>query len=165
MKTQNLQQKKWCVIDSDSKGNYAPNDKIKFLTKSIQSSLCDYSDAYVLVTGNITVTGGNANAKVAFKNCAPFIECRTEINETFVDKTKNINIAMPMYNLVEYSDNYSDTSGSLWQFKRDKLNVNDINTALTNDNTPSFRCKASIIGNISANGRKQGVKIVAPLNT
>ena len=68
-----------------------------------------------------------------------------------------------MYNLIEYSDNYSDTSGSLWQFKRDELNVNDINTALTNDNTPSFRCKASIIGNISANGRKQGVKIVAPL--
>ena len=62
-----------------------------------------------------------------------------------------------MYNLIEYSDNYSDTSGSLWQFKRDELNVNDINTALTNDNTPSFRCKASIIGNISANGRKQGV--------
>ena len=58
---------------------------------------------------NINVTGGDANTKVAFKNCAPFKECRTEINETFVDRTEHINIAMPMYNLIEYSDNYSDT--------------------------------------------------------
>ena len=116
--------KKWYVIDSESKGNYSHENPIKFLTKSIESSLCDYSDAYILVTGNITVADGNANAKVAFKNCAPFKECGTEINETFVDKTKHINIAMPMYNLIEYSDNYSDTSGSLWQFKRDEIGGN-----------------------------------------
>ena len=113
--------KKWNIIDSESKGNYSHENPIKFLTKSIESSLCDYSDAYILVTGNITVAGGNPNTKVAFKNCAPFKECRTEINETFVDKTKHINIAMPMYNLIEYSDNYSDTSGSLWQLKRDEI--------------------------------------------
>ena len=59
----------------------------------------------------------NANVKLAFKNCAPFRDCRTEINETFVDKTEHINTAMPMYNLIEYSENYSDTSRSLWQFK------------------------------------------------
>ena len=155
--------KKWYVIDSESKGNYSQDDPIKFLTKSLESSLCDYSDAYILVTGNITVAGGNPNTKVAFKNCAPFKECRTEINETFVDKTEHINIAMPMYNLIEYSDNYSDTSGSLWQFKRDGLNVNDINAALTNDNAPSFKYKARIIGNIGADGRKNGVKIDVPL--
>ena len=109
--------KKWYVIDSESKSNCSPNNKINFLTSSLESSLCDYSDAYILVTGNITVTGGNTNTKVAFKNCAPFKECRAEINETFVDETEHINIAMPMYNLIEYSDNYSDTSGSLWQFK------------------------------------------------
>ena len=106
--------KKWYVIDSESKGNYSKHGPIKFSTKSLKSSLCDYSDAYILVTGNITVAGGNANTKVAFKNCAPFKECRTEINETLVDKTEHINIAMPMYNLSEYSNNYSDTSGSLW---------------------------------------------------
>ena len=160
MKTQNLQQKKWCVIDSDSKGNYAPNDKIKFLTKSIQSSLCDYSDAYVLVTGNITVTGGNANAKVAFKNCAPFIECRTEINETFVDETEHINIAMPMYNLIEYSDNYSDTSGSLWQFKRDEKE-GDVDLTVDAQHIPnnslSFKYKSSFITGIN------GVKIAVQL--
>ena len=71
-------------------------------------------DACILVTGNINVTGGNNNTKIAFKNCAPFKNCRTEINETFVDDAKFINITMPMYNLIEYSDNYSDTSGGLW---------------------------------------------------
>ena len=106
--------KKWYIFDSESKGNYSHQNPIKFLTNSLESSLCDYSDAYVLVKGNITVTGGNNNTKLAFKNCAPFNKCRTEINETFVDETDIINITMPMYNLLQYSDNYSDTSGSLW---------------------------------------------------
>ena len=117
MKTQNLQQKNG-VIDSKTSGAYSEDDPIKFLTKSIASRLCDYSDACILVTGNI-ISGGN-DTKAAFKNCAPFRKCRAEINETFVDEAEHINIAMPMYNLIEYSDNYSDTSGSLWQFKRDK---------------------------------------------
>ena len=96
------------IIGSEAKGSY--------LTSSLESILCYYSNAYVLVTGNITVTRGNANTKVAFKNCAPFKKYRTEINETFIDDAQHINIAMPMYNLIEYSGNYSDTSGSLWQF-------------------------------------------------
>ena len=108
--------KKWYVIDSESKGNYSHENPIKFLTSSLESSLCDYSDAYILVKENITVTGGNVNTKVAFKNCAPFEECRTEISETFVNTAENTNIAMPMYNLIEYGDNYSDTSGSLFNF-------------------------------------------------
>ena len=78
-----------------------------------------------MVTGNITITGGDNNTKVAFKNCSPFRECRTEINETFVDNAEHINIAITMYNLIEYSDNYSDTSGSLWQFKRDEQAINN----------------------------------------
>ena len=121
MKTQNLQQQKWYVIGSESEGIYSHENPIKFSTSSLESSLCDYSDGYVLVTENITVTGGNVNTKVAFKNCAPFKECRTEINETFVDETEHINIAVSMYNLIECSDNYSDTSDSLWQFRRDEI--------------------------------------------
>ena len=70
--------KKWYIIDSETKDNYLPDS-------SLESSLCDYSDAYILVTGNFTVTGGNAITKVAFKNCAPFKKYRTEINEIFVD--------------------------------------------------------------------------------
>ena len=112
--------KKWYVIDSESKGNYSHENPIKFLTSSLESNLCDYSDAYILVTGNINVTGGNANKKAVFKNCAPFRECRTEINETFVNNAKHINIAMSMYNLVEYSDNYceySEVYGNLKEMK------------------------------------------------
>ena len=109
--------KKWYIIDNESKGNYSHHNPIKFLTKSIESSLCDYSDAYILVTGNINVTAGDTNTKVAFKNCAPSKDFRTEINDTFVDYADFINVTMPMYNLIENSDNFSDTSGSLWNFK------------------------------------------------
>ena len=154
--------KKWYIIDSESNGNYSQNDEIKFLTKSIESSLCDYLDAYILVTGNISATPNNAATQVVFKNCAPFEKCGTEINETFVDETDFINITMPMHNLIEYSDNcYSDTSGSLWQFKRDEI-VN--NADVTNDNNaPSFKYKANLIDNTEANGRKNEVKIAVPL--
>ena len=88
--------KKWYVIDSESKGNYSPENPIKFLVSSLESNLFDHSNAYILVTGNINVIGADANTKVTFKNCASFRECRTEINETFVDNTEHINIAMPM---------------------------------------------------------------------
>ena len=137
--------KKWYVIDSETKGSYSHHDPIKFLTKSIESSLCDYSDVYILVTGDIAVTrtiaaaeGNNPQRKqpiaavtqVAFKNCAPFKDGRTEINDTFVDYADVINVAMPMYNLIEYSDNYSDNSASLCRFKRDDV-VNNADS--TND--------------------------------
>ena len=87
--------KKWYVIDSESKGNYSHESPIKFLTSSLQSNLCDYSDAYILVTANITVTL-NTTTQVIFKNCAPFEDCRTEINETFIDYANFINMTMPM---------------------------------------------------------------------
>ena len=76
-----------------------------------------------LVTEDITVNTFNntgTDTQVAFKNCAPFSTCKTEINDVLIDKANHICIAMPMYNFIEFSDNYSDTSGSLWQFKRDE---------------------------------------------
>ena len=152
--------KKWYIIDSESNVNYSQNDGIKFLSRSIEPSLSDYSDAYILVTGNITATPNNAAAQVVFKNRAPFEKCRTEIDETFINEATHINITMPMYNLIEYSDNYSDTSGSLWQFKRDEI-VN--NAEVSNDNAPSFKNKAITIGNTEANGTKNKVKIAVPL--
>ena len=100
--------KKWYIIDSESKCNYSHGNPIKFLTKSIESSLCDYSDAYILVTGDIAVKKRNDDntnniditqaTQVVFKNCAPFNKCRTEINETFHDKADFFNITMPMQN-------------------------------------------------------------------
>ena len=127
MKIQNSQQKKWYVIHNESKRNCSHKIPFTFLTNSLEPSLCDYSDAYILVTGNIAVKKGNAAdtaditlgaiIQVAFKNCAPFRDCRAEINDTFVDYADVINIPMPMYNLIKYSDNYSDTSGSLKEIK------------------------------------------------
>ena len=156
----------WLIVNQ--KCDYEPVNEIKFLTSSLESTLCDYSDAYILVTGNINVVGGNDNTNVAFKNCAPFKKCRTEINETFVDEAVHINIAMPMLNLIEYSDNYSDTSGSLWQFKRDEQPI-DNNGAFINitaENSSSFKYKSKFIGNTNADGanrKKENVKIVVPL--
>ena len=112
--------KKQYVSDSETKGGYSRKNPINILTKSINSSLFDYSDAYVLVTGNINVEGADNNTKVAIKKCAPFGKCSTEVNGTHIDKAEHINITMLIYNLIEYSNNYSDTSGSLWSLKEVK---------------------------------------------
>ena len=149
--------KKWYVIDSQTtKGKYKQGDTIKFEIETIKSSLCDYSDAFILVTGNITVAANN-DTDVAFKNCAPFSTCTTKINDIFVDEANHIYIAMPMYNLIEYSDNYSDTSGSLWQFKRDEVPAG--NADLTIDNSQSFKYKAGLVGKKDAvDGTNSSVK-------
>ena len=99
-----------------TKDKYNRGISIKFETESIKLILCDYSDALTLVTGDITV-----NTDIASKNCALFSACRTEINDVFTDEANHIYIAMPIYNLIEYSANYSDISESLWQFQRDEF--------------------------------------------
>ena len=158
--------KKWQVIDSQStKGKYKQGDTIKFKTETIKSSLCDYSDAFISVTGNITITANN-DTDVAFKNCAPFSTCTAKINNILVDEANHIYIAMPMYNLTEYSDNYSDTSGSLWPFKRDEVPVG--NVELTIDNSQSFKHKTALLGKTAdgiggTNSSVKDAKIVVPL--
>ena len=102
-----------------------------------------------------------AATQVVFKNFAAFKKCSTEIDGTLVDETDFINIAIAMYNPIEYSDNYFDTSGRLWDFKRDETVDNE---NVTNDNNaPSFKYKANFIGNTETNGTKKGVKIAVPL--
>ena len=113
----------WVEINDEARSTYSPNKQIKFKTSMLRSSLCDYSDAYILVKGNITVNNtaadgaaaNNTNKKVIFKNCAPFTNCISKINNPQIDNAEYIDIVMPMYNLMEYSNNYSKTSGSLWQ--------------------------------------------------
>ena len=90
---------------------------VKFETKFSRSNLCDYSDVHIFVTRNITPTGGDANTRIAFKNCAPFTKYITHINDEHVDNADNLDITIPMYNMIKYSYNYSDTSGSPWKFK------------------------------------------------
>ena len=105
--------KNWAEIIDESRGTYAVNKQIKFKASRLRSSLCDYRDAYILFKGNISVNdnvgvdASNTNKKVIFKNCAPFTYCMSKINNTQVDNAKDIDIAMPMYNLIECSYNYS----------------------------------------------------------
>ena len=123
-----------CVeINDESRGTYNVNSQITFKTTMLKSSLCDYNGAYILVKRKITITGAGDDAEarqaderdkdVAFKNWAPFINCISDINNSQVDNTKDIGIVMPMCNLIEYSDNYAKTCGSLWQYYRDELNA------------------------------------------
>ena len=120
-----LRTKNWVEKNDESRGRYCVNDQIKIKTTMLSSSLCDYSDAYILVKGTITITVAGADAAgrqtderdkgVILKNCAPFTNCIRKIINMQIDNANNIDIIMPMYNLNEYSDNYSKTSGSLWQ--------------------------------------------------
>ena len=101
--------KKWYVIDSQTAKDKCNQIKlIKCETESSKSSLCGYSDAFILGTGDITVNANN-DTDVAFNNCALFSTCMAEINDVFIDETNHIYIAMYIYNLIEYSDNYSDS--------------------------------------------------------
>ena len=155
----------WIEINDESRGAYK--------TTMLKSSLCDYSDAYILVKRTITVNNtaaagaaaNNTNEKVIFKNCAPFTSCISEINNTQIDNAKDIDLVMPMYNLIEYSDNYAKTTGSLWQYCKDILarNANGEIIIFSKDNTTdSFKFKAKITGH-TGNGRTKDVEIMVPL--
>ena len=123
----------------------------------LRSSLCDYSDAYILVKGNITVNNtaadgaaaNNTNKKVIFKNCAPFTNCISKINNTQIDNAEYIDIVMPMYNIIEYSGNYLKTSGGLLQYCKEIPAIDD-DGAIVNFNganpTDSFNFKTKITG-------------------
>ena len=132
----------------------------------LKSSLCDYIDAYILAKGKITITGAGADAAarqaderdkgVAFKYCAPFTNWISEINNTQADNAKDIDIVMPMYNLIEYSNNYAKTSGPLWQYYRDEPN-DDLEDA------ESFKSKIKITGKTHNNDNEKDVEIMVPL--
>ena len=162
--------KNWVEINDESRGTYNVNSQIRFKTTMLKSSLYDYSDAYFLVKGRITITGAGADAaarrederekSVAFKNCALFTNCISEVNNTQVDNAKDIDIVMSMYNLIEYSDNYAKTSGSLWQYFRDEPDDNL-------EDSESFKSKIKITGktpnNNNNNNNNKDVEIMVPL--
>ena len=133
----------------------------------LKSSLCDYSDAYILVKGTVSVNNtaaqgaaaNNNNKKVIFKNCAPFNNCISQINITQIENAKDIDIVMSMYNLIEYSDNYAKTTGSLWQYRKDisARNANaidEINEFTEGNVTDSFNFKLKIKGPRGNGGAK-----------
>ena len=128
-----LRTRNWVEINDESRGTYTSND-IKLKTTILRPNLCDYADAYILVKGTIIIKGvenddaakrlDERNKGVVLKNCAPFTKCISRINNTDADNAQDIDIVMPMYNLIEYSDNYPKTSGSLWQYYKDDPNNN-----------------------------------------
>ena len=160
--SQKFATKRWYIINDQNTGNNAYGNgedgtTIKFETKVIKPNLCDYSDAYILVTGN--VQNKPANSVVAFKNCAPFRTCDVTINDEHVEKAENLDIVMPMYNLLEYSDNYQDSTGSLYQFKRDEPPDDNLDVA---NNTSSLVYKSKLISGTDDNN-VTNVKLVVPL--
>ena len=101
--------KKWIEVYDQSEKNYNVNKEIRFKTSMLRSDLCDFSDAYIVVKGDITVTNSNnakRNKSVTFKNNARFINCITKINSIKIDNAEDLDVVMPMHNLLEYSKNY-----------------------------------------------------------
>ena len=140
----------WVKIYDESRGTYKDSNQIKFKTSMIRSNLGDYSDAYVLVSGTIAIIGGGdnditkradeKNKGVIFKNFSSFTGCKSNIKNTQIDNVKEIDVVMQMYNLIEYSDNYSKTSGILWHYYRNDPNGNIVNSE-------SFKYKIKAIRN------------------
>ena len=165
--------KKWYIINDENNTNYAVDkntgannlDTIKYDTRVLKPNLCDYAEAYILVDGTIRGIGGNNNTRLALKNCAPFTKCNLEINDEHVDTAENLDIVMPMYNLIEYSDNYQDSSATLYQYKRDEPPEDNAITDLTANNSSSFKYKITLLGdrNVAGGIVRLNVKIVVPL--
>ena len=139
---------------------------MKFETSMLKSILCFSSDSYILVKRTVTITGEGAddagkwtdeiNKRVIFKNCTPFSDCISKINNTQTDNAKDIDVTMPMYKLIEYSNNYSKTSRSLWQYYR-------YEPAAAIVNSESFRFKTEITGKIPPADRTKDLEIEVPL--
>ena len=189
--------KKWIEVYDQSQGNYDVNKEIRIKTSMLKSDLCDFHVTYVtyiLVTGSITVikkrftatdferpnnTNNNAtntnNAnnntfgekKLVFKNNAPFINCISKINGIKTDNAEDLDVVMPMYNLLEYSKNYKKTTGSLWNYYRDEPNSSTDDNNITHSilNSESFDYKANFMENgvTENNLMKNNVKIAIPL--
>ena len=175
--------KKWYIINDENNTNYGVNkdtgannpDTIKYDTRVLKPNLCDYAEAYILVDGKIrAIPGapvGNLPAapalnltRLALKNCSPFTKCNLEINDEHVDTAENLDIVMPKYNLIEYSDNCEDLSATLYQYKRDEP-TDDIDDNLATNNSSSFKYKVNLLGNpvVDNNVATLNVKVVVPL--
>ena len=165
--------KKWAKVH-DQPGSaddrYKTCKQIRFKTSMLRSNLCDYSDAYIVVEGTITVTdpnNANYDKRLAFKNNAPFTSCISKINNTLMDNAEDLDIVIRMYNLLEYSKNYRKTTGSLWNYYRDEPNSSiggrNNNVYYSIKDSKSFDYKKSITGKLEAIDRTKDVEIVVPL--
>ena len=135
----------------------------------LKPNLCDCAEAYILVDGTIRAANALNATRLALKNCAPFTKCNLESNDEHVDTAENLDIVMSMYNLIEYLDNYQDSSTTLYQYKRAEPPENDAVADLTADNSDSLKYKIKLLGNVTefagdaAGVRRLNVKVVVPL--
>ena len=169
--------RKWYIINDENNTNYGVNkdtgadnpDTIKYDTRVLKPNLCDYAEAYILVNGTIRVANALNATTLALKNCAPFTKSNLKINDEHVDTAENLDIVMPMYNLIEYSDNYQDSSATLYQYKRDEPPEDNAVADLTAGNSDSFKYKIKLLGNIDQLGAdaprvgRLNVNVVVPL--
>ena len=159
-------------------GQYSMNKNIRFKNSMLRSDLCDYSDAYIVVKETVTVTDtdndNKRNKKLVYKNNKNNASSRSsisKINNRSIDNAEDLDIFIPMYNLLKYSDNYSMTSGSLWNYYRDGINddenENDANKNMVNHNktttSKSFKNKTKITGSTANNGNRLNAEIVVSL--
>ena len=149
--------KKRIEVYDQSEKNYSVNKEVRIKTPMLRSNLCDFSDVFIVVEGDITLEGDNdANKQsknLAFKNNAPFINCISKINAAKIDNAEDLDVIMPMYNLFEYSKNYRKTTGSLWNYYRDEPS-NPLST-----NSESFKYKTNVVGKTPEdNGSLDGLK-------
>ena len=147
---------KWNIVNDNSKTNYGIGSEIIYNTEVLKSNICDYSDAYILVKGYITkilkgyVTAAPAT-HVTFTNCTPFTKCITKTDGTTIADAEDLDLVMPMCNLIEYSSYYSETTGSLWFYSKDK--VTDFNVDIANSNDfKSFRYRTKLLRNTVIDG-------------
>ena len=154
--------KKWIEVYDQSEKNYTPDKEIWIKTSMLRSDLCDFIDTYIVVEEDITLEGDNdankRNKNVIFKNNAPFINCISKINGEKVDNAEDLDVVMPMYNLLKYSKNYRKTIGSLWNYYGDEL------SDPLSSNSESFKYKASIVGKTPEdNDSLTNAKVAIPL--
>ena len=165
--------KKRYIINDKNNTNYGVDkitgannsDTIKYDTRVLKPNLCDYAEAYILVDGTIRAAYNvNDDTRLALKNCALFTKCNLEINDEHVHTAENLHIVMPMYNLIEYSDNYQDSSATLYQYKRDETQDDLANNLATNTSS-SFKYKVNLSGNpVDANNvARLSLKVAVPL--
>ena len=149
--------KKWVEVHDQAgsaNNRYKPSKQIRFKTSMLRSDLCDYSDAYIVVKEDITLTKtiiDIRNRLLAFQNNAPFTNYISKINNVLIDNAEDVDIVIPMYNLFEYSKNYRKTTGSLWNYYRDETNNPPTDNYNTDPitNSESFKYKNSITGKTS----------------
>ena len=165
--------KKWIEINPQSTKDLKTSKEIKFKTSMLRSDLCDYSEAYIWVKGDAVINNATVNnsfdRRFAFKNNAPFISCISKVNGKLVENAEDLDVVMPMYNLLEYSKNYEKTSGSLFNYFRDEPNnittddANPVNISIKN--SKSFDYKSGLYNEIAGAvlGKNNQYNVAIPL--